>query len=89
MARPQLRSGSYRKMKRTTPGGRRTVLYGRSRKNRMKCEDGKPICGTKSLTVSRFRGLPKSKRRPERPFGNLSSSGMRRKIKEKLKEHGW
>lgn len=87
MPAPRYRSRTFRRVFVRTPGAK-TVLHYRRRKN------GKPTCaqtgqvlpGVARGTPAQVRALPKSQRRPERPYGGvLSSRAMRRKMVEKAR----
>ncbi len=65
-----------------TPGGR-TVIHYKSKKNsKVKCAKcGKPLSGTLAKSTAKMKNLPKTAKRPTRPFGgNLCSGCMRRKL---------
>ncbi|AIJ06085.1 50S ribosomal protein L34e [Methanocaldococcus sp. 16A] len=70
MPAPRYRSRSYRRIYRRTPGGRIVIHYKRRKPNKAKCA----VCGAELHGVPRgrpveIRKLPKSQRRPERPYG--------------------
>jgi len=92
MPRPSLRSTSNRKVKRTTPGGKRVVHYTGRKGRAASCSVcKKPLHGAPKGTTCTFRNLTKSQKRPERPFGGtLCSSCMRREVKSrKLDKFGY
>ncbi len=92
MVRPALRTRLLRKVKKTTPGGKRVIHYEKRRPNPAVCAIcKKPLKGVPRLRPSELKKLPKTKKRPERPYGGyLCSSCMKSQIKEKkLKEWGY
>ncbi|MBN2042333.1 MAG: 50S ribosomal protein L34e [Candidatus Aenigmarchaeota archaeon] len=86
MPRPSERSRSLRKVKRTTPGGSRTVHYKRRTKISAKCSVcNKPLHGIPRVSKSEYSNTSKSRKRPERPYGgSMCSSCMRREIKNRV-----
>ncbi|RLJ08523.1 MAG: 50S ribosomal protein L34e [Candidatus Aenigmatarchaeota archaeon] len=83
MPRPAQRSSKLRKLRIKTPGGRVKVRFEKRRPGKPKCAKcKKPLSG-----VPRMRKLdrvPKSQRRPERPYANLCPTCARQQIKEKI-----
>jgi len=78
-------SKSLRKVKRKASGGR-TVLHLRKRKpHHILCKN----CGAKlnraKLTSAELKKIPKTKRRPQRPFPELCSKCMRKYFKDKVR----
>ena len=76
---------SKKKYRTKTPGGK-TVYHKMKKKQKcILCVD----CGAKlnrpRLTLRQTRNLPKTKKRPERPFPGLCSKCMRKKFKEKVR----
>ena len=86
MVRGRFRSRTFRRVKIKTPGG--TVKTQYRRRNPSKAQCGK--CGDELKAVPRMlpyevRSTPKTKRRPERPYGGvLCSKCTRELIKSKL-----
>ena len=76
-----------RKVKKRTPGGRVVVHLKKKKIGKPKCAIcGKPLHGMPRLIQSKFKNLPKSKKRPQRPYGGyLCSKCMREVLKEKLR----
>ena len=76
---------STKKYKVKTPGGKNVTHFKKKRPSHDKC--GK--CGAKlnrpKLNVKQLKRLPKTKKRPERPFPNLCSSCMREHFKNKVR----
>ncbi|MEB3816702.1 MAG: 50S ribosomal protein L34e [Desulfurococcales archaeon] len=72
MVRPALRSRSLRRVHRRTPGGRNVVHYERRRPGPARCARcGRPLNGVPRLRPSKLRALPKTAKRPERPYGGV------------------
>ncbi len=86
MPRPALRSRSLRKIKVRLPGGGTAIHYEKKKPSKPRCGVcGKPLSGVPREPPSKMKTLPKTKKRPERPYGgNLCSACMREKFKEKL-----
>ncbi len=71
-----------------TPGGE-TVVHRRLRKpKRAHCAvTGEPLHGVPRERPAKLKKLPKTSRRPERPFGGvLSSKAMRMVMKSKVRD---
>ena len=87
MPEPYKRSRSLRRLQVKVPGGRTALHYKERKPGKAKC--GK--CGVLLKGVPRERpikmhNLPKTKKRPERPYGgNLCSKCMRTLIVEKAR----
>lgn len=84
---PKHRSRTLRRVFRKTPGSK-TVLSFRARKHsKAKCN----VCGAVLNAVpreisSKMKNMPKTKKRPERPYGGvLCSRCMRSKIVSKVR----
>lgn len=86
MVEPRLRSRSLKRECKRTPGGKPVIHYRRKRAGKAKCASCKsPLNGVPALRPSELRKLPKSKRRPNRPYGgNLCSRCMRNLIKNEV-----
>jgi len=78
MPRPRYRTKSLRKIKVRTPGGTLTMHYEKRHKGWYKCA----VCGKPLAGVPREpKELPKSSRRPERPYGGyLCAECLRREL---------
>lgn len=78
--------GVVRKVVRT-PGGRLAEHFDRTLKpGKRKCSEcGAELHGVKLLIPSKMKNMPKSKKTVNRPFANLCSRCMRKKIIEKAK----
>jgi large subunit ribosomal protein L34e len=68
-----------------TPGGRTVTHFKNKKPVYATCKS----CGAKlnrfKLTVSELKKLPKTKKRPERPFPELCSRCMRKHFKERVR----
>jgi large subunit ribosomal protein L34e len=88
MVRPSLRSRSFRKIKVRTPGSRVAIHYEKKVPKIGSCY----ITGEKLKGIARgfdyeIKNMPKTSKRPSRPYGGvLSSRGMRMVFKEKAKQ---
>ncbi|MCS7112280.1 MAG: 50S ribosomal protein L34e [Ignisphaera sp.] len=89
MVKPSLRSRSYKRISKKTPGGRTVVHYERRKSTRMRCARcGHVLNGIPLKDVSR-RGLPKVMKRPERMFGGtLCPRCLRNVLKEVVRSTG-
>ncbi|MHA1594662.1 MAG: 50S ribosomal protein L34e [Candidatus Baldrarchaeia archaeon] len=87
MPQPRYRSRSAKKHFVRTPGGRVVIHYEKKKVDFAKCAlCGKPLGGVPRLRPSELRKLPKSSRRPERPYGGyLCPNCLSRKIKETVR----
>ncbi len=78
-------SKSIKRYKVKTPGGRTVIHFRKKKPSYSRC--GK--CGAKlnrpKLTVKELKKLPKTKKRPERPFPELCPKCMREYLKEKVR----
>jgi large subunit ribosomal protein L34e len=86
MPRPALRSRSLRRMRKRTPGGRLVLHYAKKEPGKHVCAScRRPLHGVPRGRKTRISRIPKTKKRPERPYGgNLCSSCMRKAIKERM-----
>jgi len=87
MPRPALRSRSLRKIRKNLPGGASIIHYIRKRPKKAVCAKcGKPLHGVAGGLTSKVRGLAKSKKRPERPYGGkLCSKCAREELKKNIR----
>jgi len=68
------------------PGGVTKIHYRRRKPKHAKCAIcKKPLHGVPRLIPSKFKDLPKSSKKPIRPYSNLCSNCMRRTIIEKIR----
>ncbi|HLC64933.1 MAG TPA: 50S ribosomal protein L34e [Candidatus Nanoarchaeia archaeon] len=86
MVRPQLRSRSYRRVFRKTPGGRVAVHFVERKPQRAKCGNcGSILHGIKAERPTKMANTNKTAKRPERPYGGvLCSRCMREQIKKSI-----
>jgi large subunit ribosomal protein L34e len=84
MPAPRHRSRTYRRLRTTTPSGIRKINYKKRTPKAAHCTMcGAVLKGMPRLRDAKFKNLPKTLKRPERPFaGMLCSSCMRRKFIE-------
>ncbi|MCM8783008.1 MAG: 50S ribosomal protein L34e [Candidatus Omnitrophica bacterium] len=70
-----------------TPGGKTVTHFRKSKPNIARCAVcGKPLSGVPRLRQTEIKKLPKTKKRPERPFGGvLCSQCSRKKIAERAR----
>ncbi len=84
MVQGKEKSRSRRRVYIKTPGGKVKYHYRVRKPSQITCaECGKRLSGIPKLIPSKFRVLPKTKKRASRPYSNLCSSCMRKKIMEK------
>ncbi|MFH0977848.1 MAG: 50S ribosomal protein L34e [Candidatus Woesearchaeota archaeon] len=87
MVEGKFRSRTYRRVHKTTPGGRNVLHHALRKPKIAHCA----VCGAKLKGVPRERpykmqNMPKTKKRPERPFGGfLCSKCSRNKIMEEAR----
>lgn len=75
------RSKGLKRAKIKTPGGKITVHYRKERPKTAKCSScGKELKGVPRLRQSELKRLPKSQRRPERPYGGILCSECMREV---------
>lgn len=86
MVRPQLRSRSYRKVYRRTPGGRVAIHFVERKPARAKCGScGIILHGIQTERPTKMSNLRRTAKRPQRPFGGvLCSKCMRTQIKKSI-----
>ncbi len=79
------RSRSLRRVRIKTPGGQTKIYYKKPKPGLTTCSNCKmPIHGVPRMFSHKFRNLPKSSKKPNRPYSNLCSQCMRLMIKEKI-----
>jgi large subunit ribosomal protein L34e len=81
MVRPSLRSRSLRRVQVRVPGGNTVRRYERRAPGKAQCA----ICGAVLKGVPRahpleMKKIPKSSRRPERPYGGVLCSACQRRV---------
>ncbi len=88
MVQRSLRTRNLKRRKTRTPGNRLVIHYRGKKHGKAICAICKrPLHGVPNLKSSSMRKLPKTKRRPERPFGgSLCSSCMREFFRKSVRE---
>ncbi len=88
MVRRMLRSRSIKRSQMKVPGGRTVTHYKKGKASIARCAKcGRSLKGVPRKRPSELKKLPKSQRRPSRPYGgNLCSSCMREVFREKVRE---
>ena len=88
MPAPRLRSRSLRRVYRKIPGGNVSLQYKKKKPSAAKCGNcGAFLKGVPRELPFRMRNMPKTKKRPERPFGGvLCSKCMRLEIISKARQ---
>ena len=81
------KSGRLRKVFVKAPGGSTNIHYKERKPKKAKCGScGKALVSVPHELPSKIASLPKTAKRPERPYGgNLCSACMRRLFKEKAR----
>ncbi|MEK6903743.1 MAG: 50S ribosomal protein L34e [Nanoarchaeota archaeon] len=76
----QRRSRSFRKVHKKLPGGRVVVQYRERRLGKAHCAwCGKTLIGVPQERPPEMKQIPRSQRRPERPYGGVLCSPCLRK----------
>jgi len=84
MPRPGLRTSRFRRIVRKIPGGALVIHYKKKMPSKAKCSCGTPLSGVARNFPSKIKGLAKSKKKPERPYGGkLCPKCAREAIKAK------
>jgi len=88
MPRPKQRTSTFRKVFTKTPGGKTVTRYKRRKPASAKCAKCKRVLpGVPRNIPSKVRKLPKTARRPERPYGGtLCTRCSREEIKESIRK---
>ena len=83
----KLKSRTFRRVKKVTPGNRNVTHFVKRKPGKAVCAVyGTPLSGVPHEIPTKLKNMPKSSKRPERPFGGiLSSKAMREVIKEKAR----
>jgi large subunit ribosomal protein L34e len=64
-----------------TPGGRTVIHFKIKKPVKVKCSNcGKPLAGVPRVSPSKMKNLPKTKKRPERPYGGVFCSVCTRSL---------
>ena len=87
MPAPRLRSRSLRRIFRKVPGGRVSLQYKKRKPSPAQCGNcGAVLKGVPRELPFKMKNMPKTKKRPERPYGGvLCSRCMRTKFLEKVR----
>lgn len=87
MVEGRIKSRTFRRIKVKVPGNRSTVQYRKRKPAAAKCAGcGAALSGVPRERPYKMKNMPKTKKRPERPYGGvLCSRCMRKKIKEDIK----
>ena len=87
MVNQKIRSRSDKKTIKRLPGGGHAIHTRRGKVNTASCSDcGEKLSGVPTGNKFKISKLPKTKKRPERPFGGvLCGSCLKKIIKEKLR----
>ena len=85
MPAPSKRSRSFRRVHRKVPGGKTSLHYKKKKPSKAKCGRCKAVLkGVVRERPYKMVNMPKTKKRPERPYGGvLCSKCMRELFKEK------
>lgn len=85
MPQPRYRSRTMRRIAVTTPGGERKTHYERRKPSKAKCSMcGRVLPGVARGTPTQVKKMPKTARRPERPYGGvLCTQCMRKEMAKK------
>jgi large subunit ribosomal protein L34e len=85
MVKPGHRSRSLRRVFVTTPGGENKLTHRKRKPSKAVCSNCKTeLKGVANERPHKMQNIPKSKKRPERPFGGvLCSKCTRQKILKK------
>ena len=88
MPRKQRRSRTFRRVFVKLPGGSTALRYKRRKPSKAQCAGcGRNLSGVPRDIPSKIHNLPKTKKRPERPFGGvLCSRCSRAKILEMIRK---
>lgn len=75
MPRGQYKSGRFRKVFVRTPGSKSVIHYREKKPSRTICGNcKKPLAGVPRERPSKMRNMPKTAKRPERPYGGILCS---------------
>lgn len=88
MPAPRLRSRSLRRVFRKVPGNRVSLHLKKKKPKAAKCGSCRALLkGVPRGLAYKMRSMPKTKKRPERPYGGvLCSRCMRQKIIDKFRQ---
>ena len=82
MVEGRKKSRSLKRKTVITPGGKKIVHYTRGKPGKAECGNcGRPLAGVPREKETKLKKIPRSSRRPERPFGgNLCSICSRKEL---------
>lgn len=82
----KFKSNTFRKIFRVTPGHKNVVHHEKRKPSKAKCANcGAILKGVPREKASKMQNMPKTQKRPERPFGGvLCSKCSRVKVKEEI-----
>jgi large subunit ribosomal protein L34e len=81
MPEPRFRSRKLRRIKVTTPGGENKTVYKKRKPSKAVCGSCKTqLSGVPRENVAKMRNMPKTKKRPQRPFGGVLCTKCARKL---------
>ncbi|HLC89031.1 MAG TPA: 50S ribosomal protein L34e [Candidatus Nanoarchaeia archaeon] len=85
------KSGRYRKVFVRTPGGNTTIHYRKRKPKKAICANcKKQLAGVPRELPSKMANMPKTAKRPERPYGGVLCSGCTRELlKQKARGEQW
>ena len=83
----RLKSRTLRRVKKVAPGGRNIIHYEKAKPKAATCPvTGEKLKGVPRELPTKMKNMPKTKKRPERPFGGvLSSKASRNVLKNKAR----
>lgn len=81
MVTVRYRSRTFRRVYQTTPGGTNQILYKRRRNAKPQCSKCEAFLpGVARGTKTQVLAIPRSARRPERPYGGMLCSACTRRV---------
>jgi len=88
MVKGMYKSRTFRRVSRKTPGGRVVLHHVLRKPKKAHCAVcGEVLKGVARERPSKMQNMPKTKKRPERPFGGvLCSKCLRQRIKDKARK---
>ncbi|MFP4111648.1 MAG: 50S ribosomal protein L34e [Candidatus Woesearchaeota archaeon] len=88
MVQGRLKSRTFRRVKKVTPGARNVTHYEKRKPGKATCPvTGQELHGVPRDKPSKIKNMAKSEKRPERPYGGvLSSKAMREVMKERARK---
>jgi large subunit ribosomal protein L34e len=83
MPQPRFRSRSKRRIQKKMPGGRTKLVYSAKKPGLPRCSlCGEELKGIPRLSANQAKNAPKSRKRPQRPYGGfLCARCAREKIR--------